>query len=113
MRHVGILEGNIGVIIAILRGLKMARLKIMYRILPKDTEDSTIDKIIDEINSRAVNLGYIFDGYKIEPIAFGLNSIKVLLTFEDENSNTLNIFEQFLDDLDLISSWEVIAMSRC
>jgi len=89
----------------------MAKIRIIYKILPSEVGDEIINKIVKEINSNASSLNYILNDYRTEPIAFGLNALKILLTF-DEESGRLDKFEEMLSKMPEVSSWEVIGMTR-
>ena len=89
----------------------MAKIRIIYKILPSEVGDNIIEGILDKIRSKAGELRYVVNDHRIEPIAFGLNALKILLTFDEEDSG-LNEFENFLDSVPEISSWEVVGMTR-
>ncbi len=89
----------------------MAKIRIVYKILPSDVNREILDGLIDKIRNKAVDLKYVVNDYRIEPIAFGLNALKILLTFEEENGK-LDEFEQYLGSLPEVSSWEVVGMTR-
>ena len=89
----------------------MAKIRIIYRILPSEVGDEILNKILAEINSNSSSLNYIVNDYKTEPIAFGLNALKILLTF-DEDTGRLDRFEEMLNNMPEVSSWEVIGMTR-
>lgn len=89
----------------------MAKIRIIYKMLPSQIGDSIINTILNKIKAKTSELNYVVNDYRVEPIAFGLNALKVLLTFEEED-NKLNEFEKYLDSIPEISSWEVVGMTR-
>ncbi len=89
----------------------MAKIRIIYKILPSEVGDDIMNTILNKIKEKAGDLNYVVNDYRVEPIAFGLNALKVLLTF-DEESGKLDDFEKYISSLSEVSSWEVVGMTR-
>ncbi len=90
----------------------MAKIRIIYKIMPSDIEKETLDRIIDNIKDMGAEMGFKLNDYRVEPIAFGLNALKVLLTVEEESDDLLDRIEKKLSELEEVSSIEVMGMTR-
>lgn len=90
----------------------MAKIRIIYKILPSDVEKKTIENIISNIKVLSNKMKFKLNDYKIEPIAFGLNALKILLSLEEKSDDLLERIERELSNMNEISSIEVIGMTR-
>lgn len=90
----------------------MAKIRILYKIFPSDTEKKTIEDIISNIKILSSKIGFKLNDYKIEPIAFGLNALKILLSLEEKSDDLLEKIEVELSNMKSVSSIEVIGMTR-
>ena len=89
----------------------MAKVHIIYRILPTEVGDDILAAIIRELKERVKNLGADLLDYKEEPIAFGLKALLVLFSLE-EKEGALQAIEELLSSIDKISNWEVVRLTR-
>jgi len=89
--------------------MKMARVKIVYKILPRDIEVDLND-IITKIKR---NLGREIDvgRFKFEPIAFGLQAILIELTAPEKDGITDEI-ENNIKRIESIGEVEMMYQSR-
>ena len=90
----------------------MAMIRILYKILPSDVEEKTIENIISNIKILSSEMEFKLNDYKIEPIAFGLNALKILLSLEEKSDDLLEKIETKLSNMKGVSSIEVIGMTR-
>lgn len=89
----------------------MAKIRIIYKVMPSDVGDDIIGIILSKIREKSSELNYVVNDHRVEPVAFGLNALKILLTF-DEESGRLDEFEKYMDAIPEVSSWEVVGMTR-
>ncbi len=90
----------------------MAKIRIIYKILPSDIKEETIENIISNIKDLSIEMGFKLNDYKIEPIAYGLNALKVLLSIEERRGVLLEKIEKKISGMKEVSSTEVIGMTR-
>jgi translation elongation factor aEF-1 beta len=90
----------------------MAKIRIIYKIMPSDIEKKTLDNIVSKLKGMEKEMSFTLNDYRIEPIAFGLNALKVLFTVEEKSEGLLDRLEKKLNDMKEISSVEVIGMTR-
>ena len=90
-------------------GEKMGKMVLIYKISPEDMEE--IDRIEKEIKEKMKEFGELTDT-KREPIAFGLESIKIALVTEAKgNEGITEQIEQALKNIEGVSSVENIGMN--
>ena len=90
----------------------MAKIRIIYKIMPSDIEKETLDTILAKVKILGEEMSFKLNDYRIEPIAFGLNSLKILLTIEETSDDLLDRLEKMLNNMEEVSSIEVIGMTR-
>ncbi len=90
----------------------MAKMKVIYKILPSDVRKETLEAIIPKIKALEDKYNFKLESYAIEPIAFGLNSLKVLIAVAEEDQTILDTLEKEILSIDEVDSIEVIGMSR-
>ncbi len=90
----------------------MAKIRIIYKIMPSDVEKETLEKILENIEKMGKEMGFKLNDHRIEPVAFGLNALKVLLTIEEKSDDLLDRIEKRLNEMEEISSIEVMGMTR-
>lgn len=115
MKNVVDLLENINVHLVVLwvhKVLDMAKMGLIYKINPREPGKETIDSIIYKIKEIAEELGGEFLDYKIEPIAFGLYSVTILVSVDESDEVFPSKFESNISNLGEVSSIENVGMTR-
>ncbi|MFH1663353.1 MAG: elongation factor 1-beta [archaeon] len=87
----------------------MGKMVLIYRIAPEDMEE--IKRIENEIKDKVNRLGELRD-MKREPIAFGLEAIKIAIVTEAKGTEGITEkIEQALNAIKGVSSVENIGMN--
>ncbi len=89
----------------------MAKVNIIYRILPKEVGDDFLNSIINELKEKLEEQGFELLDYKHEPIAFGLKALLILVSVAEEEG-VLQKVENIINSIDKISNWEVVRLTR-
>lgn len=90
-------------------GESMGKMVLIYRIAPEDMEE--IKRIENEIKDKVNRLGELRD-MKREPIAFGLEAIKIAIVTEAKGTEGITEkIEQALNAIKGVSSVENIGMN--
>jgi len=80
--------------------------------MPDDVGEEAVNNIIDKVTELCNNMHIKLHDYKVEPVAFGLFSLKILVSIPEEKGDIMNILEENMKKLEGIKSIEVIGMSR-
>ena len=88
----------------------MARVAVILRVLP-----SSIDLNLDELKAKIE--GSLPEGYKIEssgvePIAFGLKALKLVVSMPEETEGGTEALEQVLRSMPEVDEVEIEAVHR-
>lgn len=88
----------------------MARVAVVLRILP---EDISIDlgKLVNDIKSRLPS-EYTLETWDEEPIAFGLNALRLLVLIPEESEGGTEPLEQLISQIPGVSQVEVLVVHR-
>ena len=87
----------------------MARLLLVAKILPTGVEVD-LDGVVNSIK-ESLKDGIEIKEYAKEPLAFGLEFIKAQFTLDDAEGQ-MNSLEKTVTDVDGVSEFEVLNMSR-
>ena len=90
----------------------MAAMRIVYKIMPTEPGEDIIKVIVDKISELSSKLNIKLHDYKVEPIAFGLYSLKILISMPEEEDGVLNRFEEEVKNINEVESLEVVGMTR-
>jgi len=90
----------------------MGRINIIYKIMPHDIGREAVNDIVNKVSELCNNMHIKLHDYKIEPVAFGLFSLKILVSIPEEKGDIMNILEENMRKLEGIKSIEVVGMSR-
>ena len=90
----------------------MAKMGLLYKINPEEPGEEVLKKLLNSIRDIAERLGGELKDYKIEPLAFGLFSLTVLIAVDEDDETFPNKFESEVSNLTGISSIENIGMTR-
>ncbi len=90
----------------------MAKMGLIYKINPEEPGQEVLNKILEEVKAIASELGGELKDYKIEPLAFGLYSLTVLVSVDEGDETFPDKFESKVANLDGISSIENVGMTR-
>ena len=88
----------------------MARVIVVLRVLP-----SSIDVNLDELRSaieKQLPEGYAIKGHGVEPIAFGLKALKLLVEMPEETEGGTESLEELIKSIDLVDEVEVETVHR-
>ncbi len=83
-----------------------------YKIMPSEPGEEFASKIVSSIQNSVKSLNATLRDYKIEPLAFGLYTIKVLFTVPEEDNRVIDSLENILRNISGVSSIEVVGMTR-
>lgn len=89
----------------------MAKVNIIYRIMPTEVGDEILAEIIRELKNKAKSKGFDLLDYKEEPIAFGLKALLVLFSVEEREGVTEEL-ESIINSVNKVSNWEVVRLTR-
>jgi len=90
----------------------MGVMRVIYKIMPTEPGEEIIKTIIDKVSKLSSELNVRLHDYKMEPIAFGLYSLKVLVSMPEEEDEILNRFEDKVKNINEVESLEVVGMTR-
>jgi len=90
----------------------MGVMRVIYKIMPTEPGEEIIKTIIDKVSKLSSELNVKLHDYKLEPIAFGLYSLKVLVSMREEEDEVLNRFEDKVKNINEVESLEVVGMTR-
>ncbi len=90
----------------------MAKMGLIYKINPEEPGQEVLNRILDEVKTIASELGGELKDYKIEPLAFGLYSLTVLVSVDEGDETFPDEFESRVSNLEGISSIENVGMTR-
>lgn len=90
----------------------MAKMGLIYKINPSEPGQETINSVINKIKVIAKELGGDFLDYRVEPMAFGLYSVTILISVDENDELFPNKFESNVSNLDEVSSIENVGMTR-
>ncbi len=110
VRNVGSLSGLILVQDVVLRVFDLARVRILYRLLPHDA-DVGVDVMEKGIRELAVERGFKVLDTMIEEVAFGIKALKVLLSLE-EMGGILEQMEKEIAGVENVGSMETVSITR-
>ncbi len=88
----------------------MARVAVILRVLP-----SSIDIDLDALKSKiegSLPEGYKVEGSGIEPIAFGLKALKLIISMPEETEGGTEALEERLRSLPEVDQVEIEAVHR-
>ncbi len=89
----------------------MAKVIVTFKVMP-DNPDSDLEDIKSKLKDAIANFGGTINGVMSEePVAFGLNAVKVSFSY-DENKGTTDDLEEALTKEDEIQSVEVVSVGR-
>jgi elongation factor 1-beta len=89
----------------------MTNLLLTLKILPKHPEvdmeqlRKQTELIVDEFGAKLLKT-------EEEPMAFGLKALKIIVTFKEEDNPNVDILEEKLQALEMVSSTEVVDIRR-
>jgi elongation factor 1-beta len=88
----------------------LARVKILYRLLPDDAEVGVevMEKGIEEL---AVEQGFEVLDTRVEEVAFGIKALKILLSME-EREGILDEVERGIANVENVGSMEAVRVTR-
>jgi len=117
VKNVGALLENTNALNVDLKVLKrgvyrMGLMRVIYKIMPSEPGEAIINSILSDIKSLSQNMGIKLHDSKTEPIAFGLYSLKILISLPEEDDKLLNQFESRLKEVNGVESIEVVGMTR-
>ncbi len=90
----------------------MAKMGLMYKINPEKPGDQYANELVEKIRDVAKKLGGELKDYKLEPLAFGLYTLTVLVAVDEEKESFPDEFEATIKKLDGVSSIENVGMTR-
>jgi len=90
----------------------MAKMGLIYKINPDKPGDQYANELVEKIKEIAGNLGGELKDHKLEPLAFGLYTLTVLIAVDESNETFPNEFEAAVKKLDGVSSIENVGMTR-
>ena len=88
----------------------MGRIKVVYKVFPEDIVDNfddlkkKVEKVVPEDSS--------IEGYGEEPIAFGLKALLVQVTFPEEETGIVDVFETQLEKIVGVSQVQTMMVRR-
>ncbi len=88
----------------------MADVVVTIKVMPESV-DSNIEKIKDEATEKIKEFGGEVGKVEIEPIAFGLNAVKLIFVY-DESKGSPDPIEESIRDLEEVQSAEVTDVRR-
>ena len=94
--HTSVINAGLRDLKLFLQVFLMGRVATIFKLLPKSA-DVDIDKVIVDIKSKVD-----VEDIKIEPIAFGLKAVKVMVVAEDAEGGTDDV-ERLLSEVDGVS----------
>lgn len=85
----------------------------LLRVLPADV-DVDIEKLRKRIEEAIAKLGqgYMLQSYRVEPIAFGLNALKILILMREETEGGTYSLEEAIKSIEGVGEVEVEFVSR-
>lgn len=89
----------------------MAHILLTLKILPKHPEvdmeqlKKQTELIVDEFGAKLLKT-------EEEPVAFGLKALKIIITFKEEDNPNVDILEEKLQALEMVSSTDVVDIRR-
>ena len=90
----------------------MGKMGLIYRINPSNPGKESAEHILSKVSSIAVELGGSVKDYRVEPLAFGLYTLNVLIVVDEDNKDFLDRFEARVLDIDGVNSVENRGMTR-
>lgn len=90
----------------------MAKMGLIYKINPVEPGKEVLNKILEEVKTIASELGGELKDHKIDPLAFGLYSLTILLSVDEADESFPDKFESKVASLSMISSIENVGMTR-
>jgi elongation factor 1-beta len=90
---------------AVLRGLKMGKVIVVAKVLPSDLSIN-LENLYQEVKSNLPE-NIELKGYKIEPVAFGLNALKLFFAIPDNLEGGTSKIEEFLMKIKGIEQVEI------
>lgn len=90
--------------------IRMANIIITFKIMPEDA-DINLTNLKDKILSKIKKFGGEVGETKLEPLAFGLNSLKVIFIFDESKGGTESL-ENEIKKIKGISNVEVVDVRR-
>ena len=88
----------------------MAQVIITIKIMP-ESPDVDLDAVLEESKKKVIEFGAEFGKSEIEPIAFGLKALKIILISEESKGSTDSLEESLLD-IDGVQSAESVDVRR-
>ena len=88
----------------------MGRIKVVYKVFPKDIVDSFND-LKKKVESCLPEDSSV-EGYDEEPIAFGLKALLVQVTFPEEKTGIVDEFETQLEKIKGVSQVQTVIVRR-
>ena len=88
----------------------MAKMFITLKIMPDDQE-TNLESVKTSIVKIIADFGGSFKEDSLEPVAFGLNALKMIFVM-DEGKGNLDPLEDILRNLDGVQSVEVVDVRR-
>ncbi len=88
----------------------MARVAVLIRLLPEEAEikaDTLIEKVRQVLPSQ-----YQIARYQAEPIAFGLEALRMIVLMPEETAGGTNELEEILASIEGVSQVDVLNVSR-
>ena len=89
----------------------MAHILLTVKILPTHPEvdmkelKKQVELIVDEFGAKLLKT-------EEEPMAFGLNALRIIVTFKEEDNPNVDVLEEKLQALESVSSTEVVDIRR-
>ncbi len=90
----------------------MAKMGLIYKINPEKPGTDYINKLVEEIREIASEYGGELKDYKVEPLAFGLYTLTVLIAVDESNEVFPDKFESRVKNISGVSSVENSGMTR-
>jgi translation elongation factor aEF-1 beta len=90
----------------------MGVMRVIYKIMPTAPGEEIIKVIINKVSELSNKLNIKLHDFKAEPIAFGLYSLKILVSMPEEEDEILNKFEEGVKNINEVESLEVVGMTR-
>ncbi len=87
----------------------MGKILVLLKVIPRSPETDT--KKLKETIAGAISSLCRINNVETEPLAFGLSSLKITVVAE-EDAATLNKIEEAIDNVEEVSSVEIINISR-
>ncbi|AFK50987.1 translation elongation factor 1B [Thermogladius calderae 1633] len=88
----------------------MARVLVVLKVLPEDVE--TKPEELKERIEKALPEGYELKGYDIEPIAFGLNALRLYIFMPEQTEGGTEKLEETVSGVPGVSQVEVEIVHR-